>query len=72
MVFRAARALDAGLRLPARLLPLDEDASFGVRFDAVFALEAGLAFFVFDFVVFFDLLRAAIVILSTRDHSRTR
>ena len=30
------------------------------------------AFFVFDFVVFFDLLRAVIVKLSTRKGSRTR
>ena len=71
IVFRAARALDVGLLLPTRLRTRDEDASL-VRFDAVFALEAGLVFFVFDFVVFFDLLRAAIVKLSTRDHSRTR
>jgi hypothetical protein len=43
-----------------------------VRFDAVFALEAGLVFLVFDFIVFFDLLRAAIVKLSTRGRSRAR
>jgi hypothetical protein len=71
MVFRAARALEAGLLLPARLRTLDEDASLERCFDAGFALEAGL-FFVFDFVVFFDLLRAAIVKLSTRDRSRIR
>jgi hypothetical protein len=60
-VFRAARALEAGLLLPARLRTLDDEASLRRRFDAGFALEAGLVFFVFDFVVFFDFLRAAIV-----------
>jgi hypothetical protein len=72
MVFDAVLALEAGLLLPARLRTLDEDATFEMRFDAGFALEAGLVFFVFDFVVFFDLLRAAIVKLSTRDRSRIR
>lgn len=72
MVFRAARSLGAGLLLPARLRTLDEDTALERRFDAGFALEAGLVFFVFDFVVFFDLLRAAIVKLSTRNCSRTR
>jgi hypothetical protein len=72
MVFRAAVALDAGLLLPTRLRTLDEDASLELRFDAVFALEAGLVFLVFDFIVFFDLLRAAIVKLSTRGRPRAR
>ena len=72
MVFDAVLALEAGLLLPARLRTLDEDATLEMRLDAGFALEAGLVFFVFDFVVFFDLLRAAIVKLSTRDRSRIR
>jgi hypothetical protein len=71
IVFGATRPVDAGLRLPTRLRTLDDDAFLEALFDAVFALEAGLTFFVFDFVVFFDLLRAAIVILSTRESSRT-
>ena len=66
IVFRATRALDAGLFLPARLRTLDEEAGLA-RFETVFALEAGLVFFVFDLVVFFDLLRAVIVKLSTRE-----
>ena len=70
IVFRAARALDAGLLFAARLRTLDGDLE--ARLDAVFALEAGLVFFVFDFVVFFDFLRAAIVKLSTRDCPRIR
>jgi hypothetical protein len=71
IAFGTTRALDAGLRLPTRLRTLDDNAFLEALFDAVFALEAGLTFFVFDFVVFFDLLRAAIVILSTREYSRT-
>jgi len=71
IVFRAARALDVGFLLPTRLRTLDEDASL-TRFDAAFALEADLVFFAFDFVVFFDLLRAAIVKLSTRRYPRIR
>ncbi len=61
MVFGAALALEAGLLLPARLRAVDEDATLETRFEVGFAVEAGLVFFVFDFVVFFDLLRAAIV-----------
>jgi hypothetical protein len=72
IVLRVARALDAGLPLLARLRTLDEDGSFELRFDAAFALEAAPDFFIFDLVVLFDLLRAAIVKLSTRDRSRTR
>jgi len=73
MALRATRAFDAGLVLPTRLrtLDADADASLEMRFDAVFALEAGADFFVFDFVVFFDLLRAAIVKFSTRDRARS-
>jgi len=40
---------------------LDEEAPFVVRFAFGFALEAEPVFFVFELVVFFDLLRAAIV-----------
>ena len=72
VVLRAVRALAADLLLPTRLRTPDEDVSLETRFDAGFALEAGRVFLVFDFVVFFDLLRAAIVKLSTRDRSRTR
>jgi len=70
IVLRATRALDAGFVLPTRLRTLDEDAPLEARFDAIFALETGPVFFVFDFVVFFALLRAAIVKLSTRDRTR--
>jgi hypothetical protein len=72
MVLRAVRAFAANLPLAARFRIPDEDVSFETRFDAGFALEAGLVFFVFDFVVFFDLLRAAIVKLSTRDRWHIR
>ena len=72
MVLRAAPALDAGFLLPTRLRTLEGDASLEVRFNAVFAPEVGPVFLVFDFIVFFDLLRAAIVKLSKRDHSRIR
>ena len=70
MVLRAAPALGAGFALPTRLRTLDEDPPLDARFDPVFALEAGSALLIFDFVVFFDFLRAAIVILSTRDRTR--
>jgi hypothetical protein len=69
-VLRATRTLDAGFVLPTRFRTLDEDARLEARFDAIFALGAGPVFFVFDFVVFFDLLRATIVKLSTRDRTR--
>jgi hypothetical protein len=72
IVLRTTRALDRDLPSPTRLRALDEEASLEARFGAVFALEAGLAFFAFDFAVFLDLLRAVIVKLSTRDHSGTR
>jgi hypothetical protein len=61
LVFRATRVFDAGLLLLTRLRALDEGVAFGLRFDLGFAVEAALAFFVFEVVVFFDLLRAAIV-----------
>jgi hypothetical protein len=69
---RATRAFDAGLLLLTRLRTLDGEAAFVVRFDLGFALEAAPVFFVFELVVFFDLLRATIVNLSTRKLSRTR
>jgi hypothetical protein len=71
IVFRPARALDAALLLPTRLRTLDDDARL-TRFEGAFALVARVFFFAFDFVVFFDLLRAAIVKLSTRERQRTR
>ena len=43
-----------------------------VRFDLGFAREAALVFFVFELVVFLDLVRATIVNLSTGKPSRTR
>jgi hypothetical protein len=66
LVLRATRVFDAGLLLLARLRRLGEEAPFGLRFDLGFAREAAPVFFVFELVVFFDLLRAAIVNLSTR------
>ncbi|HZZ23754.1 MAG TPA: hypothetical protein VFE60_14790 [Roseiarcus sp.] len=72
VVLRASRGLDAGLLLLTRVRALDEEAPFGVRFDLGFALEAAPVFFFFELVVFFDLVRAAIVNLSTRKLSRTR
>jgi hypothetical protein len=66
LLFRATRVFDAGLLLLTRLRALDEAAAFGLRFDFGFALDAETGFFVFAFVVFFDLVRAAIVNLSTR------
>jgi len=71
IALRTTRTLDAGLLLPSRFRAPDEGA-FATRFLVDFALDAGPAFFVFDFVVFFDLLRAVIVRLSTRKSSRTR
>ena len=72
LVLRATRVFDAGLLLLTRFRTLDEEAAFGARFDLGFALEAAPVFFVFELVVFLDLLRAAIVNLSTRKLSRTR
>jgi hypothetical protein len=72
LVLRATRVFDAGLLLLARFRTLDEEAAFGARFDLGFALEEAPIFFVFELVVFLDLLRAAIVNLSTRKLSRTR
>jgi hypothetical protein len=64
---RATRTLDAGLLLPTRFRAPDDGASFATRFvvDVDFALDTGPTFFAFDFVVFFDLTRAAIATLST-------
>jgi hypothetical protein len=69
---RATRVFDAGLLLLTRLRTLDGEAALVVRFDLGFALEAAPVFFVFEPVVFLDLLRATIVNLSTRKLSRTR
>ena len=71
IALRATRTLDAGLFLPTRFRAPDEDASFATRFVVDFALDAGSAFFVFDFVVFFDLLRAA-MLNSPRARVRAR
>jgi hypothetical protein len=71
-VLRATRLFDAGLLLLTRVRALDEEAVFGVRFDRGFALAAAPVFFFFELVVFFDLLRATIVNLSTRKLFRTR
>jgi hypothetical protein len=72
LVLRATRVFDASLLLLTRFRTLDEEAAFGTRFDLGFALEAAPIFFVFELVVFLDLLRAAIVNLSTRKLSRIR
>ena len=60
------------VRPAARLRTPGEEAPFGLRFDLGFAREAAPVFFVFELVVFFDLLRAAIVNLSTRKLFRAR
>jgi hypothetical protein len=70
LVLRATLAFEAGLLLPTRFRRLDEDTLLEVRFETDFALEVGPVFFVFELVVFFDFLRAAIVNLSTREHCR--
>jgi hypothetical protein len=69
-VLRATRLFDAGLLLLTRVRALDEEATFG--FDLGFARDAATVFFFFELVVFFDLLRATIVNLSTRKLFRTR
>jgi hypothetical protein len=69
---RATRVFDAALLLLTRLRTLAGEAALVVRFDLGFALEAAPLFFVFELVVFLDLLRATIVNLSTRKLSRTR
>jgi hypothetical protein len=66
------RVFDAALLLLARVRTLDEEAALVVRFALVFAVEAAPAFFVFELVVFLDLVRATIINLSTRKLSRTR
>jgi hypothetical protein len=70
IVLRATRVFDAGLLLLTRVRALDEEATFG--FDLGFARDAATVFFFFELVVFFDLLRATIVNLSTRKLFRTR
>ena len=72
LVLRATRVFDAVLLLVARVRTLDEEAALVVRFALVFAVEAAPAFFVFELVVFLDLVRATIINLSTRKLSRTR
>jgi hypothetical protein len=71
-VLRAACEFEAGLPLLTRLRALDEVAAFVVCFDLGFAREAAPVFFVFELVVFFDLLRATIANLSTRKLFRIR
>jgi hypothetical protein len=62
VAFRAARVFVAALLLAIRPRALDEDTTFVVgRLDLGFALEAAPVFFVFDFVVFLDLLGATII-----------
>ncbi|HWY82850.1 MAG TPA: hypothetical protein VNY10_13170 [Roseiarcus sp.] len=72
LVLRATRVFDAVLLLLARFRTLDEDAALVARFAFVFAVEAAPVFFVFELVVFLDLVRATIVNLSTRKLFRTR
>jgi hypothetical protein len=72
IALRVARAFDADFLLRTRFRALDSDGSLGARLDADFALDPGLAFFVFDFVDFFVLLRAGIVELSTQKYWSTR
>jgi hypothetical protein len=71
-VLRATRVFEAGLLLLIRFRALEAVAVFVVCFDLGFTLEAAPAFFVFELVVFFDLLRATIANLSTRKLFRTR
>jgi hypothetical protein len=72
LVLRATRVFDAVLLLLARFRTLDEEAALVARFALVFAAEAAPVFFVFELVVFLDLVRATIINLSTRKLSRTR
>jgi hypothetical protein len=72
LVLRATRVFDAVLLLLARFRTLDEEAALVARFTLVFAVEAAPVFFVFELVVFLDLVRATIVNLSTRKLFRTR
>jgi hypothetical protein len=66
VVLRAPRVFDAVLLFVTRIRALDDEAPFVVRLDFGFALAAAPVFFVFDFVVFLDLLGATIINLSTR------
>jgi hypothetical protein len=72
LVLRATRVFDAVLLLLARFRTLDEEAALVARFAFVFAVAAAPVFFVFELVVFLDLVRATIVNLSTRKLFRTR
>jgi hypothetical protein len=72
LVLRATRVFGAVLLLRARFRTLGEEAALVVRFALVFALAAAPVFFVFELVVFLDLLRATIVNLSTRKLFHTR
>jgi hypothetical protein len=69
---RATRVFEADLLLPTRFRTLDEGAPLEACFEVGFTRDAAPVFFVFELVVFFDLLRAAIVNLSTREHYRIR
>jgi hypothetical protein len=66
VVLRAARVFDAALLFVTRFRALDDEAPFVVRFDVGFARDAAPVFFVFELVVFLDLLGATIINLSTR------
>src|SRR6202042_612578 len=72
LVLRATRVFEAVLLLLARFRTLDGEAALVVRLAFVFAVEAAPVFFVFELVVFLDLVRATIINLSTRKLSRTR
>ena len=70
LVLRATRVLGAGLLFPVRFRALDGDDPLEARFEVCFTRGAGPVLFIFELVGFFDLLRAAIVNLSTRKHDR--
>jgi hypothetical protein len=70
LVLCATRAFDAGLLFPTRFRALDEGGPLEARFEVCFTRDAGPVLFIFELVGFFDLLRAAIVNLSTRKHYR--
>jgi len=70
LVLRATRVFDAVLLFPARFRALDGDDPLEARFEVCFTRGVGPVLFIFKLVGFFDLLRAAIVNLSTRKHDR--
>jgi hypothetical protein len=72
LVLRATREFDAGLLFATRFRALDEDGPLEARFEVCFTRDADPVLFIFDLVGFFDLLRAAIVNLSTRERYRIR